>query len=177
MWQPKDGRKSRNTEGFPVVEGKHIAPFTVDLAAVSQTADAAAVGRRFPDRRCERPRLAYRDVSGVGNTHALIAAVLPAGVVTTHTLFCVQNHISDAQQHYLCGLFNSAVLNRFARLFMSGHITAGLIAMLPLPDWRADARQVRIAELAQQLAIGPATATLAELNALVEAEYGLTSAV
>ncbi len=177
MWQPDQGHGPGHTEGFPVVEGKHIAPFTVDLPAVSQTADGAAVRRRFPDRRCERPRLAYRDVSGVGNTHALIAAVLPAGVVTTHTLFCVQNHLSPEQQHYLCGLFNSNVLNRFVRLFMSGHVTTGLIAMLPLPDWRADAQQRRIAELAQQLATGPATGALAELNGLVEAEYGLMSAV
>lgn len=176
FWQPA-ANAAWARDGYPVVEGKHITPFRTNIDRTGHIADPERVRRRFSDGRCDRAKLAYRDVSAVGNTHALIAAVLPAGVVTTHTLFCVQNLLTHEQHHYLCGLFNSRILNRYVRMFMSGHVTTGLIAMLPLPDWRADPRQRCIARLAERLSTGPSAALEAELNTLIEADYGLTTAV
>ena len=37
----------------------------------------------------------------------MIAAVLPAGCVSTHTVFCLRTAIGAAGQHFLCALFNS----------------------------------------------------------------------
>lgn len=133
--------------GLPVVEGKHIAPFVCDISACTRVINPRDAGHRLPDRRFERPRLAYRDVSGVGNTHALVAAVIPGGVVTTHTLFCLRTPLPVDQQLYLCGLFNSPVLDRFVRLLMGSHVTTTLIEQLPVPIWTGSPLQQAIAAL------------------------------
>lgn len=114
--------------------------------------DDAALASRFPDRRYARARLAYRDVSGVGNTHALVAAVIPAGIVTTHTLFCLRTELPIEQQHFLCGLFNSAVFDRLVRLEMGSHVTTTLVENLPVPPWTGTPVQREIAAIARDLA-------------------------
>jgi hypothetical protein len=78
------------SRGLPVVEGKHVQPFTVDVAAARQRIPRAMAARLLPaERTFARPRLAYRDVAAATNKLTLIAAIIPAGVVTTHTLFCL----------------------------------------------------------------------------------------
>jgi len=73
-------------------------------------------------------------------------------VVTTHTLFCLRNTLSDEQHHFLCALFNSSSLNRIVRMLMGGHVTTGLVEHLPAPVWNGDRDQRRLAQLARQLA-------------------------
>jgi hypothetical protein len=167
--------------GIPVVEGKHIGPFRVRI-------DAAA--RRVPDASClpaelraavTRPRLAYRDVASSTNRLTLIAALIPPGAVTVHTLCCLKTVLPERQQTYLCAMFNSFVANYLARLWVTTHVGASIIARLPVPMPGVDTYGfTRLAELA--VAIGrdlsnsedlyvEAQAVAARLYGLNEDEY------
>jgi hypothetical protein len=185
-WAARFGRELNATEdrasfgahGLPVVEGKHLAPFAVDTSGTAYRINRRVAERLLPDGRFDRARLAYRDVSGVGNRLSLIAAVVPAGIVTTHTVFCLRTNVSRERQHFLCGLFNSFVLNAVVRLLMGGHVTTSLVEGLPVPPWTGEVAQRRIARLARALArrAGPAasrTGFHAALQAGVARLYGL----
>jgi hypothetical protein len=158
--------------GFSVIDGKHIGPFAVG-AGQSPNRIAPDVARRLlPDLRFTRARLGYRDVSGVGNRFALIAAIIPADVLTTHTLFCLRTPLGRQQQHFLCALFNSSTLNAIVRMFMGGHVTTGLVESLPVPAWRDTPEQRYIAGLSVRLTRDPGdTAAQIELDQLVAAMY------
>ncbi len=169
-----DDRPYFGRAGLPVIEGKHIAPFAVDARAPTHRIRPEDAARRLPDRRFDRPRLAYRDVSGAANRLSLIAAVLPAGVVSTHTLFCLRTTLPAVQQHFLCGLFNSYVLNAMVRMLMGGHVTTSLVEGLPVPRWRNTPSERRIARLAERLERRPsAPGAHAALQAAVARLYGL----
>ena len=185
-WAAQFGRELNATEdrahfgasGLPVIDGKHITPFRADPTVVTRWIRADAAAALLPTRPFARPRLAYRDVSGVGNRQTFIAAVVPAGVVTTHTLFCLRNPIPIDQQHFLCGLFNSSALNAAVRMLMGGHVTTGLVEDLPVPLWTGSVDQRRIAELAAWLSDTEGSiespvcrAALEELDKLVWAIY------
>jgi hypothetical protein len=180
-WSARFGRELNATESRPyrgacglrVVEGRHIEPFRV--SAVSRHRIGRADALRFlPDARFDAPRLGYRDVSGVGNTRSLIAAIVPAGAVTIHTVLCLRTAVPLEQQHFLCGLFNSYVLNAVVRLLMGGHVTTSLVEDLPVPPWRGDARDRVIALLAGELSSRPDDrAARAALEAHVAGLYGL----
>ena len=156
-----------------MLEGKDIARFQVTIGRGRRIERAAAL-RLLPDARFDAPRLGYRDVSGVSNSRSLIAAVLPAGVVTTHTVLCLRTALPIEQQHFLCGLFNSFVLNAVARLLMGGHITTSLVEDLPVPAWRGDSRDRLIALLAAEAAERPGDLkTQATLEAQVARLYDM----
>ena len=168
----RDGQGARTgRKELLVAEGKHIAPFHFDRRGPTHTIAADVAEARLSDRRYTKPRLAYRDVSGVGNTHALVAAIIPAGVVTTHTLFCLRTRIPIEQQHFLCGLFNSAVFDRLVRLEMGSHVTTTLMENLPVPLWTGSRVQREIAALARDLAGLGTSGPRHRLNALVETIY------
>jgi hypothetical protein len=170
-----EDRDAFGSEGLPVVEGKHLSPFAVDVRGVDRRVPAQEARRRLPDRRYDSPRLGYRDVSGVGNKLALIAAIVPAGVVTTHTVFCLRSPIEIARQHFLCACFNSYVLNAVVRMLMGGHVTTSLVEQLPLPAWRGDAGDRRIARLSARMALEPrAPRAHARLQQAVARRYGVT---
>jgi Eco57I restriction-modification methylase len=169
-----EDRRHFGTTGLPVIEGKHIAPFAVDPGRATWRINRREASRLLPDGRFDRPRLAYRDVSGVGNRLSLIAAVVPAGVVTTHTLFCLRTPVEANARHFLCGLFNSFVLNALVRLLMGGHVTTSLVEGLPVPLWTGSPEQRRIARLARRLTEHPgARHTNAALQAAVARLYAL----
>ncbi len=147
-----DDREHFGRAGLPVLEGKCITPFHVHTDDVTQFVLRSVAERVLPGRGFDRPRLAYRDVSGVTNQRTLIAAVLPSGVVTTHTLFCLRSTLPLAQQHFLCGLFNSFVVNAFVRMLMGSHVTTSLVESLPVPRWNGSALQLDIVRAAEQLA-------------------------
>ncbi len=134
--------------GMPVIEGKHIQPFVTDGRAARFHISRASAVDALPDQPFSRARLAYRDISAVGNRHALIAAVIPPDIVTTHTIFCLKTPLPIEQQHFLCACFNSEILNRFVRLLMGGHLTTSLVEGLPVPRWTGSTRQMRVARLA-----------------------------
>jgi Eco57I restriction-modification methylase len=159
-WSAEFGRELNATEdracfgtsGLPVLEGKDITPFVADTRAAANRIDHGVARKRLPGCAFERARLAYRDVSSVSNRVSLIAAVVPARVVTTHTLFCLRTPLPLARQHFLCALFNSFVLNAIVRMLMGGHLTTSLVESLPVPVWSGDPLQRRIAALACRLA-------------------------
>lgn len=171
-----EDRGSLGTSGLPVIEGKHIEPFHVRAGETERHIQEQDALRLLPDRRFDRARLAYRDVTAFGNKLTLIAAVIPAGVVTTHTLFCLRNRLPAEQQAFLCALFNSTVLNRIVRMLMGSHVTTGLVESLPVPRWTGGPEQQRAAELASLLSTsssGTASATAMhdEINEIVERMY------
>jgi hypothetical protein len=136
QWTHGTGRiKATATEGgCPVIEGKHLHPFTVDLSGVRH-ALVLPEARGLPPRlrNISRRRLAYRDVASATNRLSLIAAIVPAGVATAHTLFCLRDALDEADQRFLCGMLNSFVANAFVRLQMTMHVTTALVARLPVP--------------------------------------------
>ena len=86
-----------------------------------------------------RPRLAYRDVASSTNRLSLIAAILPAGVVTTHSLFCLKTRLSRDSQAFLCGMFNSFAANYLVRQVMTTHLGSSTVESLRVPRPHHDA--------------------------------------
>ena len=174
-----DDRKRFTHTGLPVLDGKHISPFRTDVEASSRHIDEAVARQALPDLRFTRSRLAYRDVSGVGNRRALIAAVIPGNVVTTHTLFCLRNPLPLEQQHFLCAVLNSDLVDAIVRMLMGGHVTTSLMESLPVPLWTGSERQRRIAALALTLSSHDepegeqSKQSRAESSALVESEFSV----
>ena len=167
----RDGR-----HGLPVVDGKHLAPFHVAFAAVHRSIGAADARQRLGPDRHTRPRLAYRDVASATNRLTLIAAVLPAGCVSTHTVLCLRTPLPPRDQHFLCGLFNSFVVNYLVRLRVTTHVTAATVEQLPIPAAETAPSAAReIAALSRHLSRGPDPAALARLNARVAELYQLSS--
>jgi hypothetical protein len=159
-----------------VVEGKQIEPFRVALAGCRYELSRTAAARlRVPRRR----RLAYRDVASATNRLTLIAAVIPARAVTTHTLFCLKTLLSPEHQLVLCALLNSYVANYLIRLRVNTHVTATLISRLPVPRVpEAYPAFARLATLARSLAESQVPVETvheyAEAQGLAARLYGLT---
>lgn len=169
-----EDRSAFSARGLPVIEGKHIRPFATDTETRRFRIAAPTAARLLPGRGYERARLAYRDVSAVSNRQSLIAAIVPAGVVTTHTLFCLKTPLDLDRQHFLSACFNSYVLNAIVRMLMGGHLTTSLIESLPVPPWTGSARQRRISRIGRRLAgAGGSPRLAARLQALVAREYGV----
>ena len=106
----RDGPATPGTDDLPVIEGRHLAPFRVDVSAARRHADAGAAHERLGGRGAlDRPRLAYRDVASATNRTTLIAAIVPSKTVTVHTVFCLQTRLALDAQRVLCALLNSYV--------------------------------------------------------------------
>ncbi len=132
-------RSTEKSDGLLVLEGKHVSPFRVDTAAATCRADRGAVRARLGARaQFDGPRLAYRDVASATNRLTLIAAIVPAGAVTVHTLFCLQTPLPLDAQRVLCVLLNSFVANYLVRRRVTTHVSRGIISRLPVPLVRPD---------------------------------------
>ena len=175
-----DDRDAFNASGrgLPVVEGKHIAPFSLDTSRITRHIEPAKVERSIGRRPFEHRRLAYRDVASSTNRVTLIATILPPGVITTHTLFCVRDPPADDVQDFLAGVFNSFVANFVVRLRVTTHVTVAIVERLPVPKPpRASAAFGRIAALARALAEDPTDVPrMAQLQAGVARLYELDRA-
>jgi hypothetical protein len=105
----------------------------------------------------------------------LIAAVLPGRSVSTHTVFCLRTSLTATDQHYLCALFNSFILNYLVRLRVTTHVTTGTVERLPVPTReRAGVSYHEIAAIGRLLAAVPDPSALARLQARVAGLYQLT---
>ncbi|MBI3048825.1 MAG: N-6 DNA methylase [Acidobacteria bacterium] len=173
LFRPFSGRAGAR----PVLEGKQLEPFRVAVDSCRYEL-AASAGARHAGGRA---RLAYRDVASATNRLTLIAAVVPARAVTTHTLFCLKTRLSTDAQHVLCALFNSFVANYLVRLRVNTHVTASLVSRLPVPVVAPhDPAFARLASLSRILT--DATAPLetmpeyAELQAIAARLYRLSEA-
>ena len=137
---------------------------------------AADARRLLGSDRHRRPRLAYRDVASATNRLTLIAAVLPAGCVSTHTVFCLRTPLPLRDQHFLCGLFNSLVVNYLVRLRVTTHVTTATVEQLPIPtSGSSPAAAAAIATLSRQLSRRADPAAFARLNARVAELYQLSA--
>ena len=171
-----DDRKHFNERaaGLPVLEGKHLQPFTVDARSSRRYIDAAAAERILGNRPFDRPRLAYRDVAASTNKLTLIAAVLPAGTVTTHTLFCLKTLLDEDGQQFVAGVFNSFVANYMVRLRVTTHVTVAIVERLPLPvPSRSSPDFITIIECARVLASGADLSAQSRLQAATARLYRL----
>ncbi len=132
--RPVGGRLARRRNWYPVVEGKQIQPFAVDLGASRFViAASAAAALLDAERSYGHPRLAYRDVASASNRLTLIAAIIPPWAVTTHTLYCVKRRLDAAMLRFLCAVFNSYVANYLVRTRVNMHVTTAIVDRLPVP--------------------------------------------
>ena len=154
----------------PIVEGKQLSPFQLDLSRSTH-------GIRL--QTAARARIAYRDVASATNKLTLIAAMLPANAVSTHTVFCLKSDLDEESQWCLLGLLNSLVANYLVRLHVTTHVTASLMSRLPVPRPSPQSREFdRLATLARSLAttgISENTDAYAELNAIAARLYEVTT--
>ena len=163
-------------EAMPIVEGKHLEPFHAALTSARYSITPADARRLLRSERHQRPRLAYRDVAGSTNRTTLIAAILPAGCVSTHTVFCLRTKLTLRAQYYLCGLFNSFVVNYLVRLRVTTHVTTGTVEQLPIPAAEAAPAMFKeIATLGRLLSRRFDRTAFAALNARVAKVYQLSS--
>jgi hypothetical protein len=168
---------SRAMDGLPVLEGKHIEPFVAHPELSTVTIDEhRAVTLIDPARSFGRARLAYRDVASSTNRLSLIAAIVPRGVVTTHSLFCLKSLLGDDEQEYLCGMLNSLVANYLVRQVMTTHLGSTTIENLRLPKVATQSATLqRIASLARSLRVTPTPNDAALLQAAAACAYQLTA--
>lgn len=160
--------------GRCVLEGKQIEPFRTSMEGCRYRL-AADARVKIP----RRPRLAYRDIASATNRLTLIAAIVPADAVTTHTLFCLKTPLPVDAQHVLCALLNSFVANYLVRFRVNTHVTVSLVSRLPVPPLDPHGRDFsRLAVLARTLMHSPSAAEeqpeYAELQAIVARLYGLS---
>jgi hypothetical protein len=183
-WNLKFGRELNATEdrphfnsrgGLPVVEGKQIQPFTVDAGASRNYIDISVARTLLKDAPFDRARLAYRDVASSTNRLTLIAAILPAGCVSTHTLFCLKAPLDDEAQKFVLAMFNSFVANFLVRLRVTTHVTVAIVERLPLPRPSRTSAEFRSAvALAERLLADPRdTTAMAQVQALAARLYRL----
>ena len=176
-----DDRKhfNRARRGLPVMEGKHISPFVGDVDAAVDFIEPARVEQSIRRRPFDHARLAYRDVASASNRLTLIAAVLPAGTITTHTLFCLRSLVDEDAQHFLAGMLNSFVANYLVRLRVTTHVTTAIVERLPLPKPAAGSLEfTRMVVLARRLAAAADDAeAMADLQGLAAHIYELDPAM
>jgi len=172
-----DDRPHFGARGLPVVDGKHIEPFRAHTASCQRFISAAKARELLPAASFERARLAYRDVASATNKVTLIAAILPAGCVSTHTLFCLRDRLPPASQWFLCGVFNSLVVNYLVRMRVTTHVTTATVARLPIPPpGHRPSVEREIAALARLLSRRYDLFAWAELQAHAARLYQLTPA-
>ncbi len=163
--------------GLPVVEGKHLGPFAVAIDAARHRITAADARRLLRSDRHERARLGYRDVASATNRVTLIAAILPPRCASTHTIFCLRTPLTPHAQHFLCGLFNSLVVNYLVRTRVTTHVTTAIVERLPIPTGEHEPRAFHaIAGLARALARRRDREAFSRLNARVARLYQLSAA-
>ena len=193
-WDVQFGRELNATEDRPhfvspgcagpdpitVIEGKHLEPFRV-RTELSRLAIPSHVVKTLLDR--DRTfgclRVAYRDVASATNRLTLIAAMLPPGTVSTHTVFCLKNAVPARAQYCLLALLNSLVANFLVRLQVTTHVSSGLMLRLPVPRPPGhDSAFRELARLAQSLArtgIDADEQSYVQINSIAAALYGLTT--
>jgi hypothetical protein len=165
---------------LPIVEGKHLDAFRLtEKRSPLAIPWKSAASLLDPRRSFDRPRIAYRDVASATNRLTLIAAMLPAGVVSTHTVFCLKSELDEENRYCLLGLMNSLAANYLVRLQVTTHVTTTLMSRLPVPHPQPGSPQfTEIVFLTRTLERDGLTniAAYARLNAIVFALYAFSSA-
>ena len=90
-------------------------------------------------------------------------------------IFCLRTPLPLRHQHFLCGLFNSFVLNYLTRLRVTTHVTTTIVERLPVPrldEGHAAFREIAL--LARCLSRQPSIEVAARVQACVARLYELT---
>jgi hypothetical protein len=125
----------------------------------------------------DRQRLAYRGVASPTNRLTLIAAIVPAGVVTTHSLFCLKTPFTNSRQTFLCGMLNSFVANYLIRLVTTTHLGSATVEQLRVPVVSEDSPLfAQVVALTRVLERGSSDEHSARLQALAARCYQLMAA-
>ncbi len=166
---------AEHPEGRPVVEGKMLTPFRVATHDCRLTLRRDAEGRHSVPRH---ERLAYREIASSTNRLTLIAAMVPARAVTTHTVFCLKSILPEDSQHVLCAMLNSFIANYLIRMRVGTHVTAAIMAKLRVPRLDPVSEAFRsLATMSRTLTNATddieASPVFAEMQALVARLYGL----
>ena len=173
-----DRRRSREPL-IPIIEGKLLSPFQVAVERATLGVTSSNVSRLMDAAAIDRPRIGYRDVAAATNKLTLIAAMLPAGAVSTHTVFVLKPALDEDSQWCLLGLLNSLVANYLVRLRVTTHVTAATMARLPVPrPAAASTAFATLASLSRRLSmqgIDEAADDYAHLNAVAAQLYGLNA--
>jgi Eco57I restriction-modification methylase len=160
--------------GLPIVEGKLIDPYRVRLGEARFSISSRNARQRLGERH-RHWRLAYRDVASATNRLTLIAALLPPGAASTHTVFCLRTSLPLPAQRFLCGMFNSLVVNYLARLRVMTHVTTGIVERLPIPiEDEAGSAYREIGSISRALSQRSDQTLESRLNAMVAKLYQLT---
>jgi hypothetical protein len=172
--RPSFVARSRSKSLLPIVEGKQISPFRVALER-----STLAIPRKLAGPiDCDRERIAYRDVASATNRLTLIAGMLPAGAVSTHTVFVSKTALDEESRWCLLGILNSLVANYLVRLQVTTHVTTSLMARLPVPRPPEASDEFKtLTTLARRISVAgieTSIADYAELNAVVAGLYGLS---
>ncbi len=105
----------------------------------------------------------------------MIAAILPARVVTTHSLFCLKTPLPGDDQAFLCAMLNSFVANYLVRQIMTTHLGSTTVEALRVPRPRHDSAVFEeIVELSHRLRREYSGGAYARLQALAARCYGLS---
>jgi hypothetical protein len=122
--------------------------------------------------------VAYRDVASATNKLTLIAALLPAGTVTTHTLFVLKTALDEEEQQFVTGMLNSFVANYMVRLRVTTHVTVSIVERLPLPKPSRESKEfMAVSTCARGLSRTPGDAKVqAALQAAAARLYELDAA-
>ncbi len=178
--RPQFAERSRSRDTLlPIVEGKLLSPFQVAVNQARLGITARAAARLIDAAQLRRARIGYRDVASATNKLTLIAAMLPAGTVSTHTVFVAKTPLDEDSQWCLLGLLNSLVANYLVRLRVTTHVATATMAQLPVPrPVTGSAAFADLVSLSQGLAetgIDRGTDDYARLNAIAARLYGLTA--
>jgi hypothetical protein len=167
---------NESRHGMPVIEGKQLGAFRAAVNEAKYWIPRDQAARLVDaDRTFSRARLAYREVASASNRMTLIAAIVPAGTLTTHTLFCLKTLLDEEAQLFLCGVLNTYVANYLIRMRVTTHVTAAIISRLPVPrPARSDPRFAAVVSDARALTQAEDPERLAGLNATVASLYRLT---
>jgi len=91
-----------------------------------------------------------------------------------HTIFCCRARLGDVDATALCALLNSYVANYLVRRWVTTHVTATVMARLPVPVPDDPIKRV-LARFARRLARAPSASMEAECQARSAALYGLNA--
>ena len=160
--------------GLPIIEGKLIESHRVRVDEARLSISKREARRRLGERY-QRWRLAYRDVASATNRRTLIAALLPPGTVSTHTVFCLRTALPNNAQRFLCSMFNSLVVNYLVRLRVTTHVTTAIVERLPIPrEDEAGAVFEEAGSISRTLSRRDDPTLESRLNAIVAKLYQLT---
>ena len=172
-------RARRKDDVLPIIEGKLLSPFQVNVDAAPLGIPANTAATLIDAAEFRRARIGYRDVASATNKLTLIAAMLPARTISTHTVFVSKTRLDDDSQWCLLGLLNSFVANYLIRLRVTTHVTAATMARLPVPRPSAGTPAFEtLVALSRRLSLAGIEAAAddyARLNAIAAQLYGVTS--